>query len=260
MKIAIVSLDQVWEDKDKNFHNCLEYIKLALKEDVKLIIFPEMTLTGFSTNISYSAENKKESITLRRMSKLAKDNKIAILFGAVIKSKSRATNNSFFISDKGKVIGQYTKIHPFTFANEDKYFKAGKKLEIVTYKNYNFGLTICYDLRFPELYSSLSKKSDVIINIANWPKLRLNHWETLLKARAIENQIYLVGVNRTGIDGNNLEYEESSNIFDANGDVLSFKGIKDMKVYDINKDFTRIFKDKFNTTNDRKIKLYKNSI
>jgi predicted amidohydrolase len=124
----------------------------------------------------------------------------------------------------------------------------------------NLGLTICYDLRFPELYAGLAKESDVLINIANWPKKRVDHWDTLLKARAIENQIFVLGVNRIGIDGNNLEYQESSNVFNANGEKVEYNSFKDMKIFKIDKNFTTDFKSKFNTTNDRKIKLYKDII
>ena len=118
-------------------------------------------------------------------------------------------------------------------------------------------MSICYDLRFPELYSTLSTKTDLIINIANWPSKRIEHWNTLLKARAIENQIFIAGVNRVGVDGNDLEYIESSQIINANGESLEYQEIEDMKIYTIDKAWTRNFKDKFNTTNDRKVEFYK---
>ena len=108
--------------------------------------------------------------------------------------------------------------------------------------------------------SAYAKECDIIVNIANWPLKRVNHWNALLKARAIENQVFLVGVNRIGKDGNSLEYIESSNIYNANGDMQKFKSLKDMKIYDVNKNFTVEFKNKFNTTDDRKIEFYKKMI
>lgn len=257
MIIATVSLNQIWENKKANLLLCEEYIKEASSKGVELIVFPEMTLTGFSTNISSIAEDEEKSETIDIFKELAKVNNISILFGIVIKDSHKALNKSILIDNRGEVIGSYAKIHPFSFSGEDTYFNAGNKLEVVSLNNFHIGLTICYDLRFPELYSALGKQTDVIINIANWPAKRVYHWDTLLKARAVENQIFVVGVNRTGVDGNRLEYIESSNVFNANGERLKFDEYEDMKIYDIDANLTKEFKTKFNTTDDRKVEFYK---
>ncbi len=257
MRIALVSLNQVWEDKKANLLLCEEYIKEASNKDVDLIVFPEMTLTGFSTNISLTAEDDNKSETIHKFQGLSRLYNIAILFGVVINDNKKALNKSIFIDNKGNVLVKYAKIHPFSFSGEDKYFNAGQEIKVIHLNGFDIGLTICYDLRFPELYSILAKKSDLIINIANWPKKRVDHWNTLLKARAIENQTYIVGVNRTGIDGNGLEYEESSNIFNANGEKENFEQINSMKIFNIDKEWTQKFKSQFSTIQDRKEKLYK---
>lgn len=257
MKLSTVSLNQVWEDKNKNLSLCENYIKKASSRNVDLIVFPEMTLTGFSNNIKVISENPENSETIKQFSNLAKEFNISVIFGVVIEDNEKALNKCLFIDSFGNVLSDYSKIHPFSFSKEDRYFNAGNKLSMVEFKNFKIGLTICYDLRFPELYSSLAKDCDLIINIANWPSKRVDHWNTLLKARAIENQIFMVGVNRTGIDGNGLEYIESSNIFNANGEKLEFEKYEDMKIYDININFTKEFKHKFNTVNDRKVEFYK---
>lgn len=257
MKIALVSLNQIWEDKKANLDLCESYTQKASLENVDLIVFPEMTLTGFSINIMFTAEDENTSETVKSFSALAKKYSIALIFGVVIKDGDKAFNKAIFISKQGDLIGDYSKIHPFSFAGEDKYFNGGNKLSVVKFEDMNIGLTICYDLRFPELYSLLGRKCDLIINIANWPSKRTDHWNTLLKARAIENQIFIAGVNRIGIDGNGLEYIESSNIFNANGEKLDFEQVDDMKIYEINKVWTKEFKEKFNTTIDRKIEFYK---
>jgi len=257
MKLATVSLNQIWENKKANLKFCEDYIVRASQSGVELIIFPEMTLTGFSININETSEIEENSETIVKFKDLAKQYKIAILFGVVIKNNDKALNKSIFIDNNGNILGKYSKIHPFSFSGEDKYFNAGDKLSIIEYQNHKIGLTICYDLRFPELYSAYAKECDVIVNIANWPKKRINHWNILLKARAIENQLFIIGVNRIGIDGNNLEYQESSNIFDTNGKVVEFQEKESMKIYEIDKSYTKEFKDKFNTTNDRKIEFYK---
>ncbi|MFX4233895.1 carbon-nitrogen family hydrolase [Aliarcobacter butzleri] len=257
MKIALVSLNQVWEDKKENLLLCEQYVQKASQIGVNLIVFPEMTFTGFSNNINFTAEDFEKSETIKQFSNLAKKFNISIIFGVVIKDNEKALNKCLFIDNFGNILADYSKIHPFSFSGEDKYFNAGNKLSMVEFKNFKIGLTICYDLRFPELYSSLSKECDLIINIANWPSKRVDHWNTLLKARAIENQIFMVGVNRTGIDGNGLEYIESSNIFNANGEELEFEKYEDMKIYDIDINFIKDFKNKFNTVNDRKVEFYK---
>lgn len=260
MKIASVSLNHVWEDKESNVLLCEYYIKDASRNTVDLIIFPEMTLTGFSTNINNIAEDRTESKTIMQFCDFAKFYKIAIIFGVVVKDGAKALNKCIFISNMGEICGEYSKIHPFSFVGENKFFNAGRQLEIVKFKNLNIGLTICYDLRFPELYSILGKNSDVIVNIANWPKKRIDHWNTLLKARAIENQVYVIGVNRVGVDGNSLEYVESSNVYDANGDTVKGTVVENMKIVTLDKEFTREFISKFNTANDRQIEFYRENL
>jgi predicted amidohydrolase len=256
MKLALVSLDQAWEDKDTNLSLCKEYIKKVSSKKVDLIIFPEMTLTGFSTNIALTAEVGYSSETIKEFSKLAHTYNIAIIFGVVIRDGDKALNNSVFMNSDGEILTRYSKIHPFTFSGENKYFNAGSSLEIVNFMDMKIGLTICYDLRFPELYSSLGNTSDLIVNIANWPSKRVDHWNILLKARAIENQIFIAGVNRVGIDGNGLGYTESSNVLNANGEKVEYIEMDGMKVYNIEKDWTKKFKEKFNTTDDRRIEFY----
>lgn len=257
MKLALVSLNQIWEDKKANLLLCEKYIEQASKKGVALVVFPEMTLSGFSNNISLTAEDFQSSQTIEAFSALAKKFNIAIIFGVVIKDGAKALNKSVFLNKNGEIVDSYAKIHPFSFAGEDRYLNAGKKLTVVNFEGMNIGLSICYDLRFPELYTALAKRSDIIINTANWPSKRVAHWNTLLQARAIENQLFVAGINRTGTDANGLEYIESSNIFNANGEKLKFEQFEDMKIYEIDKNWTKEFKEKFNTTNDRKVEFYK---
>jgi omega-amidase len=153
MKIALVSLNQIWEDKKANLNLCENYIQKAFNKNDELVIFPEMTLTGYSNNIDFISEDFQNSWTISIFSKLAKKFNIAIIFGVVIKNEKKVYNKVVFIDNKGNLLGNYDKIHPFSFAKEDKFFDSGNKLEIIDYKNIKFGLTICYDLRFPELYS-----------------------------------------------------------------------------------------------------------
>jgi len=240
---------------------CEEYIKYASLQKVELIIFPEMSLSGYVMESEDISEEQTSSASLFFFSSLAKYYHIAIIFGMVLKDKNSplAQNCAIFMDNKGEIKAKYIKIHPFTLAHEEQFYQQGNTLSIIEYKNHRIALTICYDLRFAQLYSILEKSSDIIVNIASWPTKRVTHWESLLKARAIENQLYIIGVNRSGIDGNGLEYCESSHIFNANGeDLISLGKYKDLKIFIVEKEKTTSFKSSFNTTKDKKWELYKN--
>lgn len=252
MKIALVSLDQKWEDKKANLLTCEKYINEASQNGVHLIIFPEMTLTAFSINTDNTSENIEDSFTIASFQALATKYNIAIIFGVVIKEKVKSSNRLYFLDNFGKVLNYYIKMHPFSFAKEDQYFISGNETKIVEFDRLKFGLTICYDLRFSNLYYKMALKNcDCIINIANWPSKRVDHWNTLLKSRAIESQLFVVGVNRVGCDGNNLEYIESSKIFSADGNRLTPVEKRDnMQIFNIDNKERLDFKNSFNTTQD----------
>ena len=257
MKISLVSLNQIWHDKEKNLKKIEKIIKYASLNKVDLIAFPEMTLTGFSNDVESIAEIENQSFSIESFKNLAQKYDIAIIFGMVIKQENKGLNKSLMINRNGKIIGDYTKIHPFSLANEDKFFNSGENLCFIDFREFKIGLTICYDLRFPEIYSAYAKNCDIIFNIANWPKKRVEHWQTLLKARAIENQIFVAGVNRIGIDGNNLAYQESSYIFDPSGKKINTKLSFSQKIFEINFKDIENYRKNFNTVKDRKNILYK---
>jgi len=258
MRVALISLNQAWENKVDNFQACRSFVQRVKTEGVELVIFPEMTLTAFSMNTSETAEDFETSATVELFKELAQEFQIAIVFGVVFLDNEKATNNVLMVDSAGAIIGCYSKIHPFTFVGEDKVFNGGNKICIVKLNSVRIGLTICYDLRFPEIYSALGKNSELIVNIANWPAQRIDHWYTLLKARAIENQLFVVGVNRTGKDGNGLEYIKSSQAINPNGELLSpAESEEEFDIYDIDPDFISRFKHIFSTTQDRNPLFYK---
>ena len=257
MKISLISMDQAWENKQKNIVLCEEFIRKSANTKSDLIKFPEMTLTGFSLDVEKIAEKEESSITINQFINFAKKYNIAIIFGLVILNKDKAENRLIFLNNYGKILESYTKIHPFSYANEDKYFSHGSYVKSAKFKGHEIGLTICYDLRFSDTYSILSTECDIIINIANWPSSRKDHWETLLKARAIENQIFMIGVNRVGVDGTGSIYSEGSMVFNANGEKLMAETEKNMKTFTIDKEWTKNFKNNFNTTIDKKRIFYK---
>jgi predicted amidohydrolase len=238
MKIATVSLNQIWEDKEANMDLCERFIRESSNKSVDVVIFPEMTLTGFSPSNALLIENIHNSHTLEWFGRLSKQYYINIIFGACLKEKGRSLPfNMLCIADKyGVVIPLYAKTHLFSYAYEDQYLIPGNKA--VTYKigDMVFGFAICYDLRFPELFSTMASSCDAIIIIANWPSSRADHWNILLRARAIENECIVFGVNRTGMDGNKIKYNENSAVIMPDGSTeASYFASSDFNIYEINK-------------------------
>lgn len=221
MRIAMVSLDQKWEDKGANRLQCKQFIERAKDDRADLVVFPEMTLTGFSMDVEKIGEPVGESESLAWYRQMARDANIAIVAGYVqINDDGRGKNRSVFIAPDGSILCDYAKIHPFSHSREDMYYTAGDSMESCTYMGAKVGLAICYDLRFGELYQRLGDLSDLIITIANWPSARTMHWKVLLQARAIENQVFMIGVNRTGSAPGGLYYEKSSAVFSPFGEPL----------------------------------------
>jgi len=149
------------------------------------------------------------------MQKMASENKIALCGSLVIEENNNYYNRMIFVHPS-KEIETYDKRHSFTLAGEDKVYTSGTKKLIVTYKGWKICPFVCYDLRFP-VFSRNTEDYDVLIYLANWPKARIDAWDTLLKARSIENQCYTVGLNRIGQDGNGIEFNGHSKVFDAFG-------------------------------------------
>ncbi|NWF88534.1 MAG: carbon-nitrogen family hydrolase [Ignavibacteriaceae bacterium] len=215
MKISLVQFNPVWELKNANMVKLTSMLekKSALGD---LVIFPEMTLTGFTMNATKMFEDKN-SESLKFFSRFSKSKNIHVLAGIIEKNKNNYFNSLVHFSSNGKLQQTYRKIHPFSFSDEDKYYKKGNNIVITKIKEWRIGLSICYDLRFPELFRLYAKKNvELIVNIANWPINRIEHWRTLLKARAIENQCYVIGVNRVGKDLK-LNYNGNSSVFDPMG-------------------------------------------
>ena len=258
MRIALVSLNQVWEKKEENFQACRSFVQQAKAQGTELIIFPEMTLTAFSMNTNDTAEDPANSLTVKLFKALAQEFQITIVFGVVFQDGDKATNNALMVNGDGIIKGSYSKIHPFTFAGEDKVFNGGNEICITQLEPMTIGLTICYDLRFPEIYSVLGMQCNLIVNIANWPARRIDHWNALLKARAIENQIFVIGVNRTGADSKGLDYVKSSQVINPNGELLSALVTEDvLDIFEIDPEFFGKFRQTFSTTQDRKSEFYK---
>ena len=221
LRVTLVQANQIWEDKQLNLEN---YSRLLLNsKDTDLIVLPEMFHTSFSMNAEKFAETMNDSLGLNWLKATSKEKNCAVYTSLIIKENGKFYNRGVFVYPSGE-ISIYDKRKTFGLAGEDKIFTSGNDKTIVEYKGWKLQLQICYDLRFPEisrneLDSNQSPLYDVLVYVANWPEKRKKHWETLLTARSIENQSYVIGLNRVGEDGTGLIYSGDSQVSDLLGEV-----------------------------------------
>lgn len=216
LKIAIVQSDLFWENPKENRINFSKKIK-AIEQPVDMIVLQEMFTTGFSNNAERLAETMQGE-TIQWMLQKANE-KNSLLMGSLIVVENGKYYNRFIIAFPNGGIKHYDKRHLFTYAGEDKVYTRGEKRLVFTYKGFKILPLVCYDLRFP-VWARNTQDIDLIIFVANWPKPRISAWDILLKARAIENLTYVIGVNRVGIDFNGLEYPGHSAVIDPFGKIV----------------------------------------
>ena len=217
LRISIIQSDLFWEDIHSNLEMFSKKME-SLSEKTDLIVLPEMFTTGFTMNANSLAE-EENGITLQWMQQEAKKNKSAITGSSIIVENGGYFNRLFFVYPDGKYL-TYNKRHTFTLADEHKIYSSGNEQVYINYLGWKIYPLICYDLRFP-VWSRNTKRYDLLIYVASWPKKRIKAWDALLKARAIENMCYTVGVNRIGEDGNGHQYVGHSAIYDVLGECIS---------------------------------------
>lgn len=255
MKIALIQLDIAWESKKTNYRKAELFAKKAAEEKCDVVVLPEMFNTGFSMNVPAIAENGNGQ-TNSVLSEIAKKYGIYLIAGFPVKEQDeeKGRNIAVVYDRRGIRIAAYTKIHPFSFSGEDKYYIAGNDTVIFSIDGIPCSIFICYDLRFPEVFRKVAKNVQAIFVIANWPASRKNHWETLLKARAIENQCFVIGVNRTGTDGNDIHYSGASHIFDPSGnDILCGNDKEEFLLGEINPEDVAEVRSQFPFLKDMRI-------
>ncbi|WP_430410515.1 amidohydrolase [Kordia sp.] len=217
LKVALIQTNLVWEHPAENRKQLGEKIH-AISEAVDLIVLPEMFTSGFTMNPAHIAETMLGE-TLTWLKKLAKEKNTAITGSLVISEHGNHYNRSVFVLPSGNV-ETYDKRHTFTLAGEHEVYTAGTSKNIITYKGWKICTLICYDLRFP-VWARNVENYDILLYVANWPKPRINAWDALLKARAIENMSYCIGVNRVGLDANSHQYSGHSAAYDVLGEKLT---------------------------------------
>lgn len=246
----------VWENKEENFIKAEKAVIEAVEKGAEVLFLPEMSFTGFSMNIGFTAENN--NYTVNRIKSLCKKYNIAIGFGWTEKCGNKAKNCYTVLDKNAEELSTYVKIHPFSYGNEDKYFVKGTELSKYNINGIDFSTAICYDVRFPELFQGICKDESIkaVVIPANWPAKRAEHWKALVRARAIENQVYIIAVNCVG-DIGKTEYSGDSCVISPNGDIKEYMGSSEgvcvaELVYDIDK-----LRKNFPVKQDRQVELYK---
>ena len=248
LRIALAQADLVWENPEQNRLN-LETEIINLKSLCDLLILPETFTTGFSMS-AYDLAESMVGPTIKWLINLSASTQIAICGSLIIKEASHVYNRFVFVEPEGKV-SFYDKRHLFSIGGEVHPFVKGNKKLIVSYLGWRIALYICYDLRFPVWCRNVND-TDLMIFTANWPASRSEVWNILLKARAIENQVVVAGVNRIGTDGNETYYSGNSQMINMKGEdvVPIFTCENGWKVYEVSLKDLRNFRKKFPVARD----------
>lgn len=219
LKVTIIQTNLHWENIEKNLKMFSQKIS-SIKEDTDVIVLPELFSTGFSMKPEILAESMNGK-THEWMKKMASEKKCVITGSIIIKENGKYFNRLIWQKPDGSY-EYYDKKHLFRYGNEQEHYSAGNKKLIIEYKGWKICPLICYDLRFP-VWSRSSKKEnyDLLIYIANWPERRKHPWKILLQARAIENQAFVIGVNRIGEDGNSIIHSGDSAVVNPKGEIIS---------------------------------------
>ena len=235
LRVGVTELNIGFENREEAKKCCLEVMEEASANGVELLVFPEMTLTGFTMRPwlyaeSWDADNIPDSVSF--FMENSRKYKMQMAFGyirAVMadsdkmddETKEPVYENRLVLVDGENVVLDYAKIHPFSYSGEDKVYRAGEKLVQAQVKDIRIGGYICYDLRFPVWSRNTSNEYDLLIYVANWPIPRRKVWDILLQARALENISYVCGVNRIGKDGRDIPHSGGSVVYSPKGEVLA---------------------------------------
>jgi predicted amidohydrolase len=252
MHLACVQSDIVWEDKPSNHAQVRRLLEAAGVPPGGLVILPEMFATGFSMNTGATVE-LEHGETLAFLAGLARDCRSTVLAGLAAPGRLQpARNQAVALNPDGQVIARYTKIHPFSLGGETKVHEPGDEVVCFPWDGLMVAPFVCYDLRFPEVFRIASARgAELMVVIANWPEQRIEHWVTLLQARAIENLAYVVGVNRTGRDPFH-DYPGRSLAVDPHGKVIADAGSSECVLrVDIDPGIAREWRAQFPALKDR---------
>lgn len=249
LKVSLVQTSTYWENAKANLASLNSKLE-QLEKDTDLVLLPEMFSTGFSVGKEGIAE-KMDGQTVNWMLEKASE-KNCLLMGSVLIEENKNYFNRLIAAFPDGHLLQYDKRHLFSYAGEDKIFAKGTKRLVFSYKGFKICPLICYDLRFP-VWARNDENYDILIYVANWPSPRIRAWDTLLKARSVENLCYTIGLNRVGDDNNKLNYPGHSAVYDPFGDcLLSFEEHEEkIKSLRLEKSVLETIRNKFSFLDDR---------
>lgn len=223
MKVAAAQIDIAWHDRETNYEKAKRLAFEAKNAGAELFVLPEMFPTGFSMDTGVTAETP-DGPTAVFYRRLAKEFSLYLVGGLALRhGGNRPQNAALVVNPRGEDIACYRKIHQISILGEKKHYAPGDKPELFPIGNVDATVFICFDLRFPEIFRAVAKRCAVIMVIASWPASRQSHWDILLKARAVENQCYVIGVNRVGKGGDHF-FAGGSAVIDPMGNVLAHGG------------------------------------
>ena len=255
MRVALLQLDLAWEDVAENHRRAARLLSEAKNGGATLAVLPEMFSTGFSMDAARIAQppgGESEQFLKEQARKLG----IWILASVPERGEPRPRNMAMLASPDGAVV-KYAKIHPFSYAGEDRVYTAGDRVVTAEVEGVRVTPLVCYDLRFPEPFRTAAADTDLFVVVANWPDQRREHWRTLLRARAIENQAYVVGVNRAG-EGNGLRYAGDSAAIAPLGETLAEADAGEQVLFaDVDPEVVKKLRSRFPALQDRRPSAYR---
>ena len=256
MRIALIQHDIAWNNPAETVSRCSRLAQQASTESAQIMIFPEMFSCGFSFLCGDDAR-AAEKISVDFLSSTAEQHNCFTVgsMPALTKDSDRPLNMIRVFGPQG-LLGEYSKIHLISFLDESQYYQSGNSLLTLPIGNVCFTFFICFDLRFPDIFSAAAKRTDCFVVAANWPDTRQAHWEKLLEARAIENQAYVAAVNRVG-QGGKLNFIGGSRVIDPSGKVIAAAGAEEEIVYaTVRSSDVLDYRREFNFLQDRREDLY----
>ena len=255
MRVALLQMDLAWEDVLENHRRASRLLEQAAAGGARLALLPEMFSTGFSMDsrrIAQPPGGPSESFLREQAARLG----LWILASVPESGEPSPRNMALLVSPDGSVV-RYAKIHPFSYAGEDRVYTAGDRVVTAEIDGVRVTPFVCYDLRFPEPFRTAAADTDLFTVVANWPDQRREHWRALLRARAIENQAYVVGVNRAG-DGNGLHYSGDSAAIAPLGETIVEADDREQVLFcDVDPEVVKKLRSRFPALSDRRPEAYR---